>query len=387
MLSQSSSFFDTTLTPPLTTALFAYHLCTLQLPPGPALCDTKTIFKGVSARDRPYQYATLLENQMRVVDLLPGTFEADIRIIITHTKFPSTPSFIRMRCTDIRRMAKKVPDFNVVECLKLRWRKHSVWSDTIFAVLGISPPKFAAKIKPNYSQPLADLFKDVFLAHISQVWRWELFGVELKYRRCSGPSWVPDLSTNKAGAWWGLTQQFSTGYSRLCFTLLDPGLLEVTGQYCATVVKATDALYPNLSDNEDIRCRNIELIRSWEPANMETASYVTGESLSDVYALTLLQNYLPSRYHDITSVYMNLHEWKACGGFGLFGPSARFNPAAACRPFDTNVSMGCIAEIACRGRAFMVTREGYIGLGPDGVQPSPSLARSPSLELATMDHY
>jgi hypothetical protein len=60
--------------------------------------------------------------------------------------------------------------------------------DDVYALLGILPPKFAARIEVDYSASVANMYRDVFLLHVTHVQRWELFGCSLKDRMCGGPS-------------------------------------------------------------------------------------------------------------------------------------------------------------------------------------------------------
>lgn len=137
--------------------------------------------------------------------------------------------------------------------------------DSVYALLGIMPSKFASRVEVDYSASQVDVFKDVFLAHVGHVQRWELFGCGLKHRRCGGPSWVSDIATPTIHG--AESSSFSSGYSRICVTFPNSDALEITGVKCATVVTATSAVSGRTLDQ-------VRLVRSWEPPNMETATYV-----------------------------------------------------------------------------------------------------------------
>lgn len=203
------------------------------------------------------------------------------------------------------------------------------------------------------------MLRNVFLVHMSHVQRWELFGCGLKLRICDGPSWVPDLAApwpQRIDPW----TQFSSGCSRICATYAGAGVLNIAGVQCATVSGATAAVSGTGPDQ-------VQLVRSWEPSDMETAIYVTGDSVSDAFARTLLQDWTKDRFPQFSLT--PLEDWKASGGNGLFGPAARPATWVSCEPFDRTDYTGNLAYCCCLGRSFITTAEGYIGLGPDGVEP------------------
>lgn len=235
--------------------------------------------------------------------------------------------------------------------------------DNVYALLGVMPPKFAAHIIPDYSQSPADSFRDMFLAHTRQTQRWELFGCALQDRQCDGPSWVPDLSDVDSTSR-RVVCQFSSGYARMCFTYRDSDVLEVTGVQCATVATASSPLPRVFADDGEGMQTAKRLIRSWEPDNMETSTYITGASLSDVHALTLL-NYQTKERWPLT-VMPTLKEWQASGGNGLFRPAA--GTMADLSALE-QTRWDAYAYDSFRTRAYIVTEEGYIGLGPPGVKP------------------
>jgi len=240
--------------------------------------------------------------------------------------------------------------------------KCSDMRDTVYALLGIMPPKFAARINPDYSQSPMDLFRDVFLAHTRQTQRRELFDRGLQDRQCGGPSWVPDL-TMFQGNDESIAAQFSAGFSRMCYTVPSPALLEVTGLRCATVDSTTPniRLWENAEEEDEAK----RIIRSWEPPGIDTATYITGDSLSDVHALTLLRNYTLDRWPGL-DFHPSLKEWKAVGGNGLF--TASVEPEQDSPPLYKRARIEELSRFSCADRTYMVTKEGYIGLGPPGVK-------------------
>jgi hypothetical protein len=108
-------------------------------------------------------------------------------------------------------------------------------------------------------------------------------------------------------------------------------------------------------------------VRSWEPPNLDGGKYVTGESLLDAYAITLMHNSLRERHPIGNGCWPTLQEWKdqARGEWWSTGAadSTSSSEASASSQYATDMAFN-----GCRGRKFFTTGNGYFGLGPVGVQ-------------------
>ncbi|RSL74083.1 hypothetical protein CEP53_000444 [Fusarium sp. AF-6] len=162
--------------------------------------------------------------------------------------------------------------------------------DKIYGLLGVLPPKLASAIFPDYESPVEKTYQLALLTHIRLTERWEIFGCDLVERQVGGPSWVPDLLSPYSNAW-NSRRQFAGGYSRIQAVHRDesPDLLEVMGVHCATVSSVT-------SDVPDDTTKALQLARSWEPDDLYTAGYPTGETLLEAYASLFLQHTFKDRW-------------------------------------------------------------------------------------------
>jgi hypothetical protein len=235
--------------------------------------------------------------------------------------------------------------------------------DKIYGLLGLTPPKFTAAIVPNYLGSIAETYRAAFLANLTTANRWELFGADLEHRATSAPSWVPDFASSPSHGFL-LPRQLSAGISRIHFssTLANPTHLVVTGLKCATVSTVGQAVL--ISDPLD---KALQSVRSWEPPNLHTEMYPTGGTLLDAYAITLLQNSLQERFSEQQD-WPRLDEWKAHGTGHLWDRHLGKASISEER-FDLNNRFDFMAFTRCKGRVFMSSEEGYIGLGPSGARP------------------
>ncbi|KAJ8069679.1 hypothetical protein OCU04_000107 [Sclerotinia nivalis] len=234
--------------------------------------------------------------------------------------------------------------------------------DKIYGILGIAPKRFAKLIRPDYSDGVSvtDTYRDMFLDHMRHFGRWELFACEQSDRKIQGPSWVPDWTSLDVPGW-GSRQQYSAGHSIICFTYQKANRLEVTGIRVATVTRVGD---PVVSGDPTT---DLMTVRGWEPDNLYGRDYVTGDNLSDAYAITLLQHRIRDRWP--ANTYMpTLKEWKSQATVPAeFGEGARSENKVG--GFDRTNSLSNRGYNCVLRRALFFTAEGYLGLGPMATQP------------------
>ena len=102
--------------------------------------------------------------------------------------------------------------------------------DKIYGLLGMTAKYFSSSIVVDYLQPLRNVYRDAFLAHLSHTKRLELLEhCDLENHKIGGPSWVPDWSMTEFAAP-VLSEQLSSGISRAWFTHREPDILEVVGK-------------------------------------------------------------------------------------------------------------------------------------------------------------
>lgn len=117
---------------------------------------------------------------------------------------------------------------------------------------------------------------------------------------------------------------------------------------------------------------SLRFVREWEPADLDSGSYPTSESVRDAHARALTGNSLCDRFPK--RVYDEWFEiWKAQDS-----PTALFG-AAAMTPLPENATSNGFEEYALSllpGRTFMTASEGYLGLGPSVARQRDSHALS-----------
>ena len=224
--------------------------------------------------------------------------------------------------------------------------------DKVYGIMGLAPPAILREIYPDYSLSTEAVYKDAFLVQLSHVHRLELLPYcHLRERRIKGPSWVPDFSAQRSMR---ILVQFASGFSCSEATYISPGTLEVTGVSCATVQHVSRPLL-DLGNSRTI----LEVIRTWEQLNMQQDCRIgTGESLIDAFVSTLRLNLLKERFPSFS--IPTLQEWRQT-----------FMAKYSCSSDTHADSFPDIDEdfYWCRGRTFVTSVEGYIGLCPIGASP------------------
>ncbi|PNP38003.1 hypothetical protein TGAMA5MH_10102 [Trichoderma gamsii] len=231
--------------------------------------------------------------------------------------------------------------------------------DKVYGLMAMVPPAFVAATRPDYTQPVSKTYADAFIADTKLLERWEIFGCDVADRTSDFddvPSWVPDLKSKKRHMYYSGLLQFTAGNSRLDYQFVDSSKFRVRGLRCATVKRV--GIYAILHPQAILFA-----IRLWEPEDLYTGTYVTGEPLIDAFAKTLLQNDLRER-NPTDKGWPTLAEWRAYCKRHIFSESAE--------PLEILNSSHYLDDMVsgrCGRRVYMETEEGYIGLGPRGCKP------------------
>ncbi|KAF4469654.1 heterokaryon incompatibility [Fusarium albosuccineum] len=241
--------------------------------------------------------------------------------------------------------------YQIRECLDLH--------DKIYALLAVLPPKFVAAITPDYEQPVEELYKSAFLAHINTLQRWELRGCPRDPSQRTCPSWVPDLSQyDPFGR--KVEHHFASGCSSLHFEYQAPDIFKVIGVRFDTVKSVSEKTFDHWDDGR----RALETIRSWEPPGLLTESYPGGGSLLDAFATTLVQDGTRERHPTEGSSLEYIKE--------------------RCRTEFLSTASTPISELGrqdmteyaiwtrCKGRSMVTTNTGSIGMASTLARPGES---------------
>jgi hypothetical protein len=184
-----------------------------------------------------------------------------------------------------------------------RARKCSEPHDKVYAILGLIPPVLASKIHPDYSSPVSTVFKDVFLAYLDVVRRFDLIQRCNNQERLQGlPSWAPNwVGSGRAHPIYGLglaASSISSAHSHY----VPPDILEVVGTRISTI-SSVDS--PEMCSLDDL----FSVLRNLGLEKYQETSYVAGGSLFDAYAWAVCSGQLQDRYSH-TSAFPTLEGWR-----------------------------------------------------------------------------
>ena len=235
----------------------------------------------------------------------------------------------------------------------LCWRECSDDRDRIYAILGISPSTLVAEMNLSYSFTVSEAFKQATLAYVNHSKRLDILEhCDLAVRRIKSPSWVPDwtIELGSGFEWCGL----ASGFSSASINTVSNKVLEVGGVRI-TNISETSSLAPVESK------RTLSWIRTWEPKNIHTATYLTGESLFEAFLLTVQQGQVQERFP-----YTDLPNLEECKSLYLDSIAAQSEEA-----FDAllhlSQSLNCLEMLYAR--KFVHTTSGHIGVSAGGTEP------------------
>ncbi|KAK6606664.1 hypothetical protein H4I95_04313 [Botrytis cinerea] len=235
----------------------------------------------------------------------------------------------------------------------LRWAKHRNCSDPrdkIYGILGLVSPSIADGIVCNYSIPVAEVYKSAVLSHVTVTKRLHLLQhCQLIQRFEDGPSWVPNWSFKDKSIMIGIVLgRYAAGSSSAVTRYQAPNTLEVTGVYFTKVTSVKTKSSGNSRET-------FQAIRKWEPEGLGSRDYVAGGPLLDAFLQTIYQGRTKERY-----------------------PGLRIPPSWELRRSylesvdKDNQNQGAILSyvygLNFGPRAFITTEEGYMGIGPLGVE-------------------
>ncbi|KAF1831409.1 HET-domain-containing protein [Decorospora gaudefroyi] len=249
--------------------------------------------------------------------------------------------------------------------------------DKIYGLLGLAPHKFAAGVNVDYEKTntAPDVYAMAFLNHAQICQRLEHFHNCFPERSvtANAPSWVPDWWSDIPGETY-IPAQFATTTSRAHFEVVyrddtlpgnksRPEFLRVLGVRFGEVNHTTKPLPPLLDRREAIRH-----VREWQPEDLNSAMYrPTNEPLRSAYALTLNCSIVKEREPDWILSSTDAWANQDFNDQALFekGPDPLSSNPKTMSNIRSDVSD---ALQCCTDRLFFRNSEGYVGLGPAGIQ-------------------
>lgn len=261
--------------------------------------------------------------------------------------------------------------------------------DRVYGIMGILPTVskgLADKIRPDYQKPVMLVYQELLLAEMAVTGRADLLSECLIPKDSTtltwSSSWVPNWTVKRE---WDLymTQQCADGQSAVAASCADQGTLRIKGVLVATIVDMLE-FPPLIVDNivepldmppvvalikeiaEKLDLSDIAHYRpSWSSTVLEALCYAFsgGGHLKDHLSDQMVNSSTPS-----------MAQFKRLVKFAL-----EFNDNASAPESDTDVKADvllCTGSMfhACRERALLITREGYVGAGPAAAQPGDKIA-------------
>ncbi|KAK8070241.1 HET-domain-containing protein [Apiospora phragmitis] len=283
-----------------------------------------------------------------------------IRAIVCLVAKDSLPSHLRRPLECVRALTWRFDQLSIPFIMNLgRQRQCYMVKDRIYGVLGITPPEFTRSIKPDYKVEDRQVFMDAALACMNYDNRLTLLQ-DCEFPSTSSqstensqrPSWVPDWSVPRVSRPLSDFVLFS-GISRSCSRFISPDMLQVTGRRLAVLDEVGP---PTPADPWATLCH----IQGMEPRGLTTESYIAGGSLLDAFLQVLRLGYLDDRWpgHHLPT----LAAWKQYFLDRLH--SANGVPSGS----EVDNSDGYFATSIPKGRSFIKTEEGHIGLAPAGAR-------------------
>jgi Heterokaryon incompatibility protein (HET) len=242
--------------------------------------------------------------------------------------------------------------------------------DHIYGLLGLASPAILRQIQPQYVSDVGTVYTTAFLAILRRSRRLDALedcglGPERSGLR-QLPSWVPNWSAPIEEQVGVLNSLYSgSGISCAQATFHPPNVLEVTGVPSGTVhlVKG-----PVPKDNREI----LEAIWKWAPKDIQSGVYPTEESALTAYALGLSLGMVRDRFPAAEGLLPTLRE--------LEMELKSFAEPSQC-PVDRSPP-GAFRQMLGnpKGRLFVVTKNGYFGLGPPKTEPGKDAALKLAIE-------
>lgn len=245
------------------------------------------------------------------------------------------------------------------ELQTLNWKGCSDPKDKIYGALGAAPSSIKRNIKPDYSLPVGQVYRDFCETFINQYQRLDVLDrCDLSARRLNGPTWVPDWSVS-------VERSVRLPYADIFYAAgissahskvsdIDADILQVSGVHCG-IVTSIGRKAP--SDSEGL----LAAVKSWEPEDLTSERYVSGESMLEAFTALLGLGYMMER-------------WPQCNSLLTIAEAADLYAKAFTQatPDQTAVAQS-LNFIRVRHRYFIRTDSGYIGCSFAQPQPGDRL--------------
>lgn len=177
--------------------------------------------------------------------------------------------------------------------------------DKIYGILSIVPGDVAARIHPDYSAAVADVYRDAFLVSTAQTQRIRFYSYSSSDSTkpvANMPSWVPDWTAPVSLD--NTMYAFCSSLSSSCATFEPPDILRVWGVPCGTISAVSQPLAINGS------AESMPHMRDWSLQHALVRDiYPTGETSLSALAATLLVGSIQERFAQHVGILPHVADW------------------------------------------------------------------------------
>ncbi|OAL43523.1 hypothetical protein IQ07DRAFT_580167 [Pyrenochaeta sp. DS3sAY3a] len=222
--------------------------------------------------------------------------------------------------------------------------------DKVFALLGLFPYAFSRNIKPQYTLPVQEVYKQAFFAYVEGTSSLDPF---LYAGNRSSPSWLPDWSA-RTGVHGLPSASVASGHSAAQVTPVGKNTLEVTGVLHDTIEDV-------LTDLPQDHSRFIATAARFFGVDAQPNSiYQTGTSNLEAFAWVLTCGELQEQWDD-ADIHPSMAE------------TLRIIASSQDASQETSRDIGPFWKnqlLRIRDKTFFKTRNGFFGVGKGTSQPN-----------------
>ncbi|KAI8626049.1 HET-domain-containing protein [Xylariaceae sp. FL1651] len=223
--------------------------------------------------------------------------------------------------------------------------------DKVYGILNLMSPSLSRKINPNYTRPVIQAYKELFLADLKINKRLDLlFDCRIKHQLSGSPSWLPNWAAPSDSSLFGRRVSYvrpTSCYSTALAEHVSPDTLKVIGKQCAHL----SFVGPVARKGEDI----LNLILHWQPISMHTETYVAGGPLLEAFLEIIFLGWTRDRF-PLQYGMPRMEELK-CEYHKAF---ARTPPSFS--------GLANFEAIQLDDMALIRTHDGHLGLSPQGAK-------------------
>lgn len=233
--------------------------------------------------------------------------------------------------------------------------------DKIYAVLNLVGKHMRENLEPDYSKSTSKAYQDVVLDYLRIYKSLNLLRFcELREPIADKPTWVPDWSSPTA---FDLLPDYHVSWgSEAHGEYVGNGVLRVTGIWAAKIDHTENLLLPEYPSVQEVA----ETVKNIATSIIKSDEYVGGGTMVHAVCRTLCCDMSSERWLPANTTYPDC---SLCRRFLLDLVKVKGghidNPGLST---ESELYLSYVSW-AMRGRSFLVTKDGYIGLAPQAVEP------------------